>query len=325
MDKATVKAHKISDDEYENILKILGREPNLLELGIFSAMWSEHCSYKSSKKYLNGFPTKAPWVIQGPGENAGVIDVGGGVAAVFKMESHNHPSFIEPFQGAATGVRRRESLWSSYKRLWRTLVALHRTHPEVLWFLLAAAVFRDGLAGVFTYGGIIAKSTFGFSSDDVLVFAVAANVIAGVATIVSGRLDDRIGPRKVILGSLTILVCAGVGVFFLHNGGANVFWILGLLLAGCVGPTQSAARSFLARVIPEGREGEIFGLYATTGRAVSFMAPALYGGFIWIGVLIDGKEASHWGILGIVTILVIGLLLTARIKDPAGHITDLGD
>lgn len=104
MDKATVKAHKISDDEYENILKILGREPNLLELGIFSAMWSEHCSYKSSKKYLNGFPTKAPWVIQGPGENAGVIDVGCGVAAVFKMESHNHPSFIEPFQGAATGV-----------------------------------------------------------------------------------------------------------------------------------------------------------------------------------------------------------------------------
>ena len=104
MDKATVKAHKISYDEYENILKILGREPNLLELGIFSAMWSEHCSYKSSKKYLNGFPTKAPWVIQGPGENAGVIDVGGGVAAVFKMESHNHPSFIEPFQGAATGV-----------------------------------------------------------------------------------------------------------------------------------------------------------------------------------------------------------------------------
>ncbi|MFC2748019.1 MAG: phosphoribosylformylglycinamidine synthase subunit PurL, partial [Campylobacter concisus] len=104
MDKATIQAHKISDEEYEEILKILGREPNLLELGIFSAMWSEHCSYKSSKKYLNGFPTKAPWVIQGPGENAGVIDVGDGVAAVFKMESHNHPSFIEPFQGAATGV-----------------------------------------------------------------------------------------------------------------------------------------------------------------------------------------------------------------------------
>ncbi len=100
-----LKSHKLSYQEYEHILEILdGREPNIVELGIFSAMWSEHCSYKSSKKYLNGFPTKAPWVIQGPGENAGVIDIGGGMAGVFKMESHNHPSFIEPYQGAATGV-----------------------------------------------------------------------------------------------------------------------------------------------------------------------------------------------------------------------------
>ncbi len=100
-----LKNHKLSKEEYEDILRILdGRHPNIVEIGIFSAMWSEHCSYKSSKKYLNGFPTKAPWVIQGPGENAGVIDIGDGMAAVFKMESHNHPSFIEPFQGAATGV-----------------------------------------------------------------------------------------------------------------------------------------------------------------------------------------------------------------------------
>jgi len=100
-----LKTHKLSQEEYTHILEILeGRHPNIVELGIFSAMWSEHCSYKSSKKYLNGFPTKAPWVIQGPGENAGVIDIGGGMAAVFKMESHNHPSFIEPYQGAATGV-----------------------------------------------------------------------------------------------------------------------------------------------------------------------------------------------------------------------------
>ena len=100
----TLKKLKLTEDEYENILKIMGREPNMLELQIFSSMWSEHCSYKSSKKYLNGFPTKAPWVIQGPGENAGVIDIGDGMAAVFKMESHNHPSYIEPYQGAATGV-----------------------------------------------------------------------------------------------------------------------------------------------------------------------------------------------------------------------------
>ena len=97
-------AHSLTLEEFENVKEILGRDPNYVEIGIFSAMWSEHCSYKSSKKYLNGFPTKAPWVIQGPGENAGVIDIGDGYAAVFKMESHNHPSFIEPYQGAATGV-----------------------------------------------------------------------------------------------------------------------------------------------------------------------------------------------------------------------------
>ncbi|PLY10332.1 MAG: phosphoribosylformylglycinamidine synthase subunit PurL [Arcobacter sp.] len=97
-------AHSLTLEELENIRTILKREPNYVEIGVFSAMWSEHCSYKSSKKYLNGFPTKAPWVIQGPGENAGVIDIGDGYAAVFKMESHNHPSFIEPYQGAATGV-----------------------------------------------------------------------------------------------------------------------------------------------------------------------------------------------------------------------------
>ncbi len=99
-----IKSHGLTDDEYKLVLDIMGREPNLTELGIFSVMWSEHCSYKSSKKWLKTLPTKAPWVIQGPGENAGVIDIGHGQAAVFKMESHNHPSFIEPYQGAATGV-----------------------------------------------------------------------------------------------------------------------------------------------------------------------------------------------------------------------------
>ncbi len=97
-------AHSLTEEEYHTIVSMLGREPNYTEIGIISAMWSEHCSYKSSTKYLKGFPTSAPWVIQGPGENAGVIDIGDGYAAVFKMESHNHPSFIEPYQGAATGV-----------------------------------------------------------------------------------------------------------------------------------------------------------------------------------------------------------------------------
>ena len=99
-----VAEHGLKPDEYQRILDLIGREPSFTELGIFSAMWNEHCSYKSSRVHLRGLPTKAPWVIQGPGENAGVIDIGDGQAVVFKMESHNHPSYIEPYQGAATGV-----------------------------------------------------------------------------------------------------------------------------------------------------------------------------------------------------------------------------
>ncbi len=99
-----IAEHGLKPDEYERIVKLIGRAPSFTELGIFSAMWNEHCSYKSSKIHLRTLPTKAPWVIQGPGENAGVIDIGDGLAVVFKMESHNHPSYIEPYQGAATGV-----------------------------------------------------------------------------------------------------------------------------------------------------------------------------------------------------------------------------
>src|SRR5437660_48490 len=99
-----VAEHGLSEEEYSRILKALGREPNMVEFGIFSVMWSEHCSYKSSRVHLKKLPTEAPWVICGTGENAGVIDIGDGDAAIFKMESHNHPSYIEPYQGAATGV-----------------------------------------------------------------------------------------------------------------------------------------------------------------------------------------------------------------------------
>jgi phosphoribosylformylglycinamidine synthase subunit PurL len=104
VDLDLAREHNLSADEYERMLRIVGRKPSLTELGIFSAMWSEHCSYKSSRVWLKKLPTEAPRVIQGPGENAGVVDIGDGQAVVFKMESHNHPSFIEPYQGAATGV-----------------------------------------------------------------------------------------------------------------------------------------------------------------------------------------------------------------------------
>ncbi|MEM9880027.1 MAG: phosphoribosylformylglycinamidine synthase subunit PurL [Pseudomonadota bacterium] len=104
IDAHIVQDHGLTTEEYDRIVGALGRHPNMLELGIYSVMWSEHCSYKSSRIHLKTLPTEAPWVIQGPGENAGVVDIGDGQAAIFKMESHNHPSFIEPYQGAATGV-----------------------------------------------------------------------------------------------------------------------------------------------------------------------------------------------------------------------------
>ena len=99
-----IAAHGLSTEEYTRILEIIKRTPSFTEMGIFSAMWNEHCSYKSSKKWLRTLPTEGPQVICGPGENAGVVDIGDGQAVIFKMESHNHPSYIEPFQGAATGV-----------------------------------------------------------------------------------------------------------------------------------------------------------------------------------------------------------------------------
>ena len=99
-----IQQHGLTRDEYGRILEMLGREPTVTELGIFSVMWSEHCSYKSSRVHLRTLPTTGPRVLQGPGENAGAVDIGDGLAAVFKIESHNHPSFIEPYQGAATGV-----------------------------------------------------------------------------------------------------------------------------------------------------------------------------------------------------------------------------
>jgi len=102
--KELLAQHNLTEDEYKKILGILGREPNITELGMFSVMWSEHCSYKSSRLHLARLPTKGPQVVQGPGENAGAVDIGDGYCAVFKMESHNHPSYIEPYQGAATGV-----------------------------------------------------------------------------------------------------------------------------------------------------------------------------------------------------------------------------
>ncbi|MDD7541013.1 MAG: MFS transporter [Mobiluncus porci] len=216
----------------------------------------------------------------------------------------------------------RESIFKSYKKLFADIKWLFYNAPNVLYFLLASAVFRDGLSGVFTFGGIIAAVTFGFSAGEVIMFAVAANVVAGIATALFGILDDKIGPKKVMFISLVALVISCVAIFALHNGGKIIMWTFGLFMTIWVGPAQSASRSFLARRIPEGHEGEIFGLYQTTGRSVTWFAPLMFTLFISLGTALDGRAAEaigestqYWGILGIGMVLLLGLLLLIPVKE----------
>ncbi|MQW75186.1 MFS transporter [Nocardioides sp. dk4132] len=212
----------------------------------------------------------------------------------------------------------RMGVLASYRALFATIADLWRTDRNTVYFLGASAVFRDGLAGVFTFGAVIAAKVFGFSASGVIVFGIAANVVAGIATIAFGHLDDRIGPKRVIVLSLSVMLLAGTLIFFLHDTGTTTFWVCGLALCIFVGPAQSASRTFLARLIPAGREGQVFGLYATTGRAVSFLAPAAFASSIWIGAKLTGvsdlDDAQHWGILGIVTVLLLGLLLLLPVR-----------
>nr|WP_233563667.1 MFS transporter [Cryobacterium tepidiphilum] len=198
--------------------------------------------------------------------------------------------------------RERVGFFGSYVRLGRDIARLWAVSRPTVWFLVASAIFRDGLAGVFTFGGVLAASVFGFSAGEVIIFAIAANVVAGVATISVGALDDRLGAKPVIVTALIGLVISAALIFLLHDGGQIVFWTAGLALCLFVGPAQSASRTFLARLIPPGREGEVFGLYATTGRAVSFLAPTAFAAFVGI------FGATYWGILGIMLVLLAGLL-----------------
>lgn len=201
-----VKEHGLSADEYQRILGIMGREPNLVELGIFSVMWSEHCSYKTTRKHLRNLPTEAPWVICGPGENAGVIDIGDGQAAIFKMESHNHPSFIEPFQGAATGVG--GILRDVFTMGARPIANLNNLrfgspdHPKTK-HLVAGVV-----AGIGSYGNCVGVPTVG--GECTFHPSYNGNILVNAMTVGIARADKifyskaaGVGNKVVYLGSKT--------------------------------------------------------------------------------------------------------------------------
>lgn len=221
------------------------------------------------------------------------------------------PVFLAVPEPAPLGKpERRVNFLRSYVVLVRDVISLYRNRAtrNTFWFLLASSVFRDGLSGVFTFGAIIAAQVFGFGFVDTVVFGIAANFIAGVSTMIAGRWDDRFGPKAIIVFALCGMVVAGMAVFFFAGVGKIIFWVFGLILCAFVGPAQAAGRSFLARVTPEGREGEIFGLYATTGRAASWMSSALWT------LLIAVTGATLFGVLGIVLVLLLGLLLLLPVR-----------
>ena len=223
------------------------------------------------------------------------------------------PIFFRVHEPSMGKPERRVGFFRSYVLLVQDVAGLYRTPSSrpTFWFLLASAVFRDGLSGVFVFGAIIAKQVFGFSFIELVIFGIAANLIAGISTLIAGRFDDRFGAKAIIVFSLSAMVVAGLAVFFLVDAGTIVFWIGGLALCAFVGPAQASSRSFLARVTPAGREGEIFGLYATTGRAASWMASLLWAVLITIG------GSTSFGILGIVVVLLAGLLLLLPVKAAA--------
>ncbi len=203
--------------------------------------------------------------------------------------------------------RRRVSFFASYPLLLNDIKALFRQDRNAVYFLIASALYRDGLAAIFSFGAILAVSVYGLAQASVLIFGIAANLVAAVGALGMGTVEDRIGPKKVIMISLIGLITTAMILLFAR--GTTMFWIFGLLLTLWVGPAQASSRSFMARVAPAGREGEMFGLYATTGRAASFLAPGLFA-------LFSGLFSDRIGIVGIALVLLGGTLLLVRVKSP---------
>jgi UMF1 family MFS transporter len=198
----------------------------------------------------------------------------------------------------------------SYVNLVADMVALHRQSKPTFWFLLASSVYRDGLAGIFAFGGTLASVAFGFSPTEVQIFGLALVTIAGVSTIFAGRLDDRFGSRSLIIAALTILVAMAAFVFAFAFGGKIILWIGGALLSAAVGPAQAASRTLLAKLTPPSMQGEIFGLYATTGEVTGVLHPAFWN------IFVVAFGSAIFGVVGLGILLAIGLVLFLLVKIP---------
>jgi MFS transporter, UMF1 family len=205
--------------------------------------------------------------------------------------------------GPVTGVL------GAYRKLWSDVAAEWRRDRNVVYYLMASAVFRDGLSGVFTFGAILGVTVYGISQASVLLFGVSACAVAAVGAVLGGLLDDQVGSKTVILCSLASMIALGLVLLVLS--GSTAFWVCGLLLCMFIGPTQSSARTLLLRMTAHGKEGVAFGLYTTTGRAVAFLAPWMFFTFV------DAFRTDRAGMGGLLVVLAAGFVAMLLVRAPA--------
>ncbi|ACU86303.1 putative transporter [Brachybacterium faecium] len=216
------------------------------------------------------------------------------------------PLMLRAPRHSASAPGERWTPWQGYAHIARRVVRAFREEPVMLQYLMASAIYRDGLGAVFSIAGVLAANAYGFSTEQIIFFGIAANLVAGFGVFLGGRVDDRVGPRPVIIaGCLGIIV---LGLVVLAFGTTLVFWIAGLAICLFVGPVQSASRNLLTRLSQPGRETENFGLYATTGRALGFLGTAAFAAT----VAISGDTRT--GILGIVIVMALGLVAFLPIR-----------
>jgi MFS transporter, UMF1 family len=213
------------------------------------------------------------------------------------------PADIVPEMTVKTGV------FGAYRKLWSDVVAEWRRDRNVVYYLVASAVFRDGLSGVFTFGAILGVTVYGISQATVLLFGVTACAVAAVGAVIGGLLDDHVGSKTVILFSLASMIALGLALLVLS--GSTAFWVCGLLLCMFIGPTQSSARTLLLRITAHGKEGVVFGLYTMTGRAVAFLAPWMFFTFV------DAFGTDRAGMGGLLVVLAAGFVAMLLVRAPA--------